>query len=137
MIWLFAVVIAIIAASLLFERWVDSRLFTAAPGQACANLGAAQAGSWLRDHPETQVLDVRSPAEFAGGALPHAVNIPLDDESFAAKADALDRSRPVLVYCAGGFRSRKAIPELKRLAFKNILHLHRGYLSWRSVSGKA
>jgi rhodanese-related sulfurtransferase len=34
------------------------------------------------------------------------------------------------VYCAGGYRSRKAVVQLKQLGFENIQHLHRGYLSW-------
>jgi rhodanese-related sulfurtransferase len=37
----------------------------------------------------------------------------------------------VLVYCAGGFRSRKAVAKLKELGFKNIQHIHRGYMSWK------
>jgi rhodanese-related sulfurtransferase len=36
----------------------------------------------------------------------------------------------VLIYCAGGFRSRKAVVVLKELGFENIQHLHRGYGSW-------
>ena len=42
----------------------------------------------------------------------------------------LDRKKPVLVYCAGGFRSRKAVIVLKELGFENTQHLHGGYGSW-------
>jgi rhodanese-related sulfurtransferase len=77
------------------------------------------------------VLDVRSDKEFAGGALPGAVNLSLGDAVFDEKAGALDRSRPVLVYCAGGFRSRQAVERLKAMGFQDIRHLHRGYLSWK------
>ena len=76
------------------------------------------------------MLDVRSDGEFAGGALPGAVNVSLGDAAFDEKVGALDRSRPVLVYCAGGFRSRKAVAKLKELGFENIQHIHRGYMSW-------
>lgn len=127
-----AVAILIVVGSwYAFEGNWDRRLFSAEPGKVLANLNAAQAAAWLREHPETQVLDVRSESEFAGGALPGAVNISLGDGAFDRKVGKLDRGRPVLVYCAGGYRSRKAVERLKSLGFGNIQHLHRGYMSWK------
>jgi rhodanese-related sulfurtransferase len=46
-----------------------------------------------------QLVDVLSPDEYALDHLPGAINIPLKQLS-AATAGVLDRSRPVLVYCA-------------------------------------
>lgn len=114
-----------------YEGNWDRRLFSAEPGKVCVNLNAEGAAAFLREHPGTQVLDVRSDKEFAGGALPGAVNLSLGDAAFDEKAGALDRSRPVLVYCAGGFRSRQAVERLKAMGFQDIRHLHRGYLSWK------
>ena len=128
MLLLFAVVVAVWYG---FESSWDRRLFASAPGQVCANLNAKQAQVWLREHPETQVLDVRSANEFAGGALPRALNISIGNPDFAQKVNALDKSKPVLVYCAGGYRSRKAVAILKESGFQNIQHIHRGYLSWK------
>lgn len=125
------IVLAVVGAWYGFEAGWDRKLFNAIPGRVCVNLNAGQANAWLREHPETQVLDVRSADEFSGGALPKAVNISLGDEDFDDKVAVLDRERPVLVYCAGGFRSRKAVVRLKELGFKNIRHIHRGYMSWR------
>jgi rhodanese-related sulfurtransferase len=122
--------VAVVAGWYLFEGHWDRQLFQAPPGRVCANLKTEQALAWLRAHPETQVLDVRSAGEFAGGALPKALNVSLGDPDFDHKVAALDRRRPVLVYCAGGYRSRKAVVQLKQLGFENIQHLHRGYLSW-------
>lgn len=131
MIWIFIIVIAVIGGWYAYEgRW-DRRLFRAEPGKVCANLNADQAKTWLRDHPETQVLDVRSIGEFAGGALPNAIHISIGDEGFDSKVTLLNKERPVLVYCAGGFRSRKAVSRLKELGFHNIQHIHRGYMSWK------
>ncbi len=130
MIWPLVLFAAVVAGWYLFEGSWDRQLFRAEPGRVCANLKAGEALAWLNDHPETQVLDVRSAGEFAGGALPKAVNVSLGDPGFEAKVGALDTARPVLVYCAGGYRSRKAVAKLKQLGFENIQHLHRGYLSW-------
>ena len=42
----------------------------------------------------------------------------------------MDRNAPLLIYCDGGYRSRKALPQIKALGFQSIYHLHRGILSW-------
>lgn len=131
MLWPILIIAAIIGLWYAFERTWDRNLFKASPGFACKNLNACQAKAWLRTHPETQVLDVRSKAEFDGGALPNAMNISLGDEAFDSKIASLDQAKPVLVYCAGGFRSRKAVAKLKELGFPNIQHIHRGYMSWK------
>jgi len=131
MFWTLLIAAIVIGLWFWYEGNWDGGLFKAAPGCVCANLNADQANAWLREHPETQVLDVRSNGEFREGALPKAMNISIGDESFERKVTALDKEKPVLVYCAGGFRSRKAVANLKQLGFKNIQHIHRGYLSWK------
>ena len=134
MIWTIVIVIAVVGLWYWYEGGWDRSLFKAAPGCVCENLNADQANAWLREHPETQVLDVRSKGEFDGGALPKAVNISIGDDAFDNKVAKLDTSKPVLVYCAGGMRSRKAVARLKPLGFQNIQHIHRGYMSWKPDS---
>ncbi|MBL9159801.1 MAG: rhodanese-like domain-containing protein [Verrucomicrobiales bacterium] len=131
--YLFAglVLVVIVVAWYAFEGSWDRKLFVSREGKVCVNLNGGEAARYLREHPETQVLDVRSEGEHAGGALPGAVNVSLGDAAFEEKVGVLDRSRPVLVYCAGGFRSRKAVEKLKTMGFENIQHLHRGYMSWK------
>ena len=110
-------------------RW-DRRLFAVEPGRVCENLRPRAAQALLRSRGDVQVLDVRSATEFAGGALPGAMNLSLGSPSFNEQVGRLDKSLPVLVYCAGGFRSRKAVEVLRELGFQSIHHLHRGYHSW-------
>ncbi|MEZ5384773.1 MAG: rhodanese-like domain-containing protein [Prosthecobacter sp.] len=131
MIWTILILAVVVGGWYWYEGGWDRQLFTAAPGYVCENINAGQANAWLREHPETQVLDVRSTGEFEGGALPKAVNISIGDDAFDSKVAKLDKEKPVLVYCAGGFRSRKAVARLKDLGFKNIQHIHRGYMSWK------
>ena len=75
MLWVLAIVLALIGIWYGYEGSWDRQLFKAAPGRVCCNLNANQANAWLREYPETQVLDVRSKDEFSRGALPKAVNI--------------------------------------------------------------
>ena len=133
MIWTLLILPLIVVGWYVFEgRW-DRRLFEAEPGRVCVNVHPREAKAFLEAHPETQVLDVRSAAEFDGGGLPGAVNVAMGSPAFRGDVSKLDMSRPVLVYCAGGFRSRKAVEVLQELGFKSIHHLHRGYHSWQIV----
>jgi rhodanese-related sulfurtransferase len=131
MLWTLVIVALIVLGWYGYEgRW-DRRLFTAESGRMCVNIHPQEAKAFLQAHPETQVLDVRSDSEFSGGALPGAIHVSIGDAAFEDRVGRLDKDKPVLVYCAGGFRSRKAAAVLKKLGFVNIQHLHRGYHSWQ------
>ena len=64
------------------------------------------------------VVDVRTKEEFAQGAYPGALNIPLDD--LEGRLDELgDKDREIVLYCASGARSAYALKMLKRNGFIN------------------
>jgi NADPH-dependent 2,4-dienoyl-CoA reductase/sulfur reductase-like enzyme/rhodanese-related sulfurtransferase len=65
------------------------------------------------------IVDVRTPAEFAGGAYPGAINIPLDEvQNRVTEFGAFDRE--IIVYCASGGRSGYAQRILAQLGYKNL-----------------
>ncbi|MFW6695680.1 rhodanese-like domain-containing protein [Streptomyces sp. MAR4 CNX-425] len=73
---------------------------------APATLGPDQARTRLDD---LVVLDVRTPAEYAAGHVPGALNIPLDHVRRALPdIRAAAERRDVLVVCASGARSESA-----------------------------
>ena len=49
------------------------------------------------------LLDVRTPQEFARGAIPDFINIPVDE--LRTRLGELDRTKPVYVICQSGLRS--------------------------------
>ncbi len=67
------------------------------------------------------VLDVRSPSEFAEGHIVNATSIPLNDLS--QRVDAIPKDRPVLVHCAGGYRSTIACSLLKKNGVSEAVNL--------------
>ena len=75
----------------------------------------------LLDESQAQLIDVRSPREYAGGALPGAVNIPLAD--IARATDRIDAQRPVILYCRSGARSAQAQMTLLNLGFRDVHNL--------------
>lgn len=79
-----------------------------------------------------QILDVRTPDEFASEHIDKAVNVNWNDEDFATKAAAYNKSKPIFVYCLSGGRSKKAAAKLSELGFTTIYELEGGIMSWNA-----
>ena len=79
---------------------------------------------------DVQLIDVRTPEEFAEGHLLHAININVNGDSFDSITAKLDKEKPIMVYCKMGGRSAKAASNLKQQGFKNISDLDGGITSW-------
>ena len=70
---------------------------------------------------EAQLIDVRSEMEFMQGSAPGALNIPVQMIPHAHAK--LDRSKPVVVYCASGGRSAQAQMILRAMGFPEVHNL--------------
>jgi thioredoxin 1 len=83
-----------------------------------------------------QLVDVRTPEEFAGGHLEGAINIDIKSPDFSSRiASELDKDQPVYVYCRSGGRSASAGEYLAAQGYSEIYDLKGGILSWMD-SGK-
>ena len=60
--------------------------------------------------------------------IPGAVNIPVGQ--LADRTGELDRSRPTVVYCAGGYRSSVAASLLRQRGFTDVSDILGGYGAW-------
>ncbi len=79
--------------------------------------------------PNFVVVDVRSPEETAGGVLPGAICIPVDE--IAERKEEIPRTgQPVLVYCAGGGRSLGVCEELSHMGYERLHNLSGGFMAW-------
>jgi phage shock protein E len=76
-------------------------------------LAAIQAGA--------RIIDVRSPAEYAAGHYPGAINIPHDKLGGKLKAVGSTDS-PVIVYCASGGRSAAAERTLAAAGYQQVIN---------------
>ena len=77
------------------------------------------------------VLDVREPDEYAEGALVGAIHIPRGHLEAQVEGRILDKTTPVIVYCAGGVRSAFAAKTLGELGYSNVLSMAGGYGKWK------
>ena len=66
------------------------------------------------------ILDVRTPAEFQGGAYPGAVNIPVQE--LDRRLGEVPKGKPVVVYCASGMRSASAERLLRARGFADVVN---------------
>lgn len=95
-----------------------------------SRLTARDAAERIRDVPTLQVVDVRGPGEFAAGSLPRSVNMPLP--RLLVRLPELDPTRPVLVSCAGGYRSIAAASMMRAHGFSDVSDLLGGWTAWQS-----
>lgn len=77
-----------------------------------------------------QLVDVRTPAEFAAGHIPEAKNIDVRGDNFDRKAKAtLSKERPVAIYCRSGARSKTAARRLAAMGYR-VYELNTGFMNW-------
>lgn len=76
------------------------------------------------------VIDVRTVAEFKGGHLSMAKNIPLDELN--NKMKALPKEKVIITCCASGMRSASAKSILKNNGFSQVYNGG----GWRSLENK-
>ena len=78
------------------------------------------------------LLDVRTPEEWEKGHLEGAAHADYwgDEAAFEAAMNAIPRTRPVLVYCAGGGRSGLTAKELVAAGHQEVYNLEDGISGW-------
>ncbi len=76
---------------------------------------------------DVQLVDVRQPHEWEAGHIAEATHIELAE--LGAKADALDRERPVVLVCRSGGRSAMATQALSQAGF-DAHNMAGGMLDW-------
>lgn len=80
---------------------------------------------------DIQLLDVRRPEEFNQGHIKGAMNANvLDSLAFYKGISALNKEKPIYIYCQAGKRSKKASEKLKDLGFTTIYDYSDGYGAW-------
>jgi glyoxylase-like metal-dependent hydrolase (beta-lactamase superfamily II)/rhodanese-related sulfurtransferase len=77
---------------------------------------------------EPQLIDIRNPGETALGTIPGATLIPL--AQLPNRLDEVDLDRPVVVFCAGGYRSSVAASLLRQRGATDVSDVLGGYGAW-------
>lgn len=85
---------------------------------------------------DIQLLDVRTAREYRNGHLKGSLQANWNDtKEFTERVTALDKNKPVYVYCMSGPRSQAAGEWLRSNGFKNVIELKGGFSNWK-MTGK-
>jgi rhodanese-related sulfurtransferase len=77
------------------------------------------------------ILDVRTPAEFAAAHVPQALLTPLDTlDATAFLRSRGEQSKPIYVLCQTGGRARKAIEKFGHAGFDRCVLVEGGTQAW-------
>ncbi len=101
---------------------------------AVTDVDATQAASVLQEEKPT-VVDVRTPAEFAAGHLPGALNIDVEDPGFTEAIGQLPKDDTYFVYCRSGNRSGVATDQMAEQGFTDVYDLQGGIVDWQASGG--
>ena len=78
-----------------------------------------------------QIIDVRTDEEYNTAHIPGAIQIDYTKPDFRETVRALDKDRPVYVYCLKGGRSQGACSQMLGEGFTEVYELKGGFEKWR------
>ncbi|MCD8494789.1 MAG: rhodanese-like domain-containing protein [Candidatus Pacebacteria bacterium] len=85
------------------------------------------------NHPQGILIDIRTPAEFAAGAIPEARLINMYDRDFITRIHELDRHEPYFIYCNSGNRSASVMALMQDMGFQHVYELAGGIVDNRHL----
>lgn len=94
-------------------------------------LSAPFAAELLSSAQPPLVIDVRTPREREQKYVAGSLSIPLNH--LVEKLETLSKDRPVLLHCAGGYRSSIAASLLQRNGFEHVSEIAGGIVGWEAA----
>ena len=88
---------------------------------------------YMEEGNDPVLLDVRGLDEWERGHLKGSVHIPRGELEPRAEAVMPDKSREVIVICAGGVRSLLAGETLKAMGYEKVISMDGGYGDWEDA----
>ena len=102
-------------------------------GAASAGLSPTQAVQMI-NREKAQVIDVCSAEEFAAGHLVGARHVPLEQLEQQLAGVVRSKDTPVILVCASGIRSKRAVAVAKKLGFEQAHSLSGGLKAWKEAN---
>src|SRR5579871_5552533 len=80
---------------------------------------------------EIVLVDVREKHEWKDGYIPGAIHVPRGFLELQIEEAVPDKSKTVVLYCAGGVRSLMAGNTLKQMGYENAISMSGGFGQWK------
>lgn len=90
------------------------------------NINGEEVANLIRDNKDLVIIDVRSKSEYRLGHINGSKLFPVNEISSRISELEKFRGKPILVHCASGNRSPKAVRVLLKNKFSPIYHLSHG-----------
>lgn len=101
-------------------------------GMAAGDLTTSNAVQ-LMNHEKAIVVDVCETAEFAAGHIFGAKNIPMGDLEAKLLGAVKNKTLPLILVCASGMRSGRAVAIAKKLGYEQAQSLGGGLKAWKDA----
>lgn len=88
----------------------------------------------LMNREKAVVVDVCEAAEYAAGHVTGSKNIPLSQLETKLAGAVKNKATPVILVCASGMRSNRAVAVANKLGFEKAYSLSGGMGAWREAS---
>ena len=100
------------------------------------NAGALNANGAVKliNREKAVVVDVCEASEFATGHVTGAKNIPLDELEARLPGMVKNKALPVILVCASGARSGRAVAIAKKLGYEQAQALGGGLKAWKEAN---
>lgn len=122
--WMLILVALVSGGMLLMPR------LTGGGGAGLTPAGAVQ----LINREKAVVIDVCEPAEYQAGHVSGAKSIPLNELEAKLPGAVKNKATPLVLVCASGMRSSRAVAIARKLGYENAQSLSGGLKSWRDAN---
>jgi glyoxylase-like metal-dependent hydrolase (beta-lactamase superfamily II)/rhodanese-related sulfurtransferase len=102
--------------------------------QPAPRVGVAELEGLMAENAVT-VIDIRNPGEREFGTIPGALHIPL--AQLRTRLALIPGDKPIVVHCAGGWRSSVAASLMRANGFEHVSDLTGGYNAWARAHAAA
>jgi len=112
------------------------------PASAQSVVTAVELEAILKSDKAVQLVDLRTPGEIRQtGKIEGALEVNYTSPDFQTQIGKLDKSKPVVVYCASGGRSPRAAAQMLKTGFQKVYDYAGGMNDWskqgkKTVQGK-
>jgi len=79
------------------------------------------------------LVDCREESEWARGHLPGAIHLGKGIIERDIEKTVPDTNAPIIIYCAGGFRSALAADNLQKMGYTNVTSMDGGWRGWTAA----
>ena len=89
----------------------------------------------LKKGEKPSIVDVREDGEWANGHVAGAIHLGKGVIERDVEEKIPDKSKEIILYCGGGFRSALAADNLQKMGYRNVVSMDGGWRGWNDAGG--